>query len=63
LALLIPSNLFAATSLRQLAKMGGSVGFDAAFGTECSELANEIDRAAAQYGKYHLGDGTAVWGL
>ena len=58
---LIPSNLFAATSLRQLAKMGGSVGFDAAFGTECSGLADEIEGAAKQYGTHQLDDGTEVW--
>ena len=61
LPFLIPSNLFAAKSLRQLAEMGASVGFDAAFRTECSDLADEIGMAAAQYGKHHLPDGTVVW--
>jgi len=57
---LIPSNLFAVTSLGQLAEMGSSVGFDAAFCTECSDLAIEIDTAAKQYGKHQLRDGRGI---
>ncbi len=60
LPFLIPSNLFAAISLRQLAEMSG-LGFDAAFRTECSDLADEVGTAAAQYGKHRLPDGTIVW--
>ena len=60
LPFLIPSNLFAAVSLRQLAEMSG-LGFDATFRAECSDLANEIGTAAAQYGKHRLPDGTIVW--
>lgn len=60
LPFLIPSNLFAAVSLRQLAEMSG-LGFDAAFRTECSDLADEIGTAAAQYGKHRLPNGTIVW--
>jgi len=60
LPFLIPSNLFAATSLRQLAAMGGSVGLDGVFCDECSALADEIDAAAAQYGKCQR-NGTTVW--
>lgn len=58
---LIPSNLFAVTSLRQLNEMGGRVGFDVAFCKECSDLADEIDKAARQYGTHKLEDGTLVW--
>ncbi|ESQ94613.1 hypothetical protein ABENE_00540 [Asticcacaulis benevestitus DSM 16100 = ATCC BAA-896] len=61
LPFLIPSNLFAARSLRHLAEMGASVGFDAAFRSECSNLADEIGMAAAQYGKHRMPDGTVVW--
>jgi meiotically up-regulated gene 157 (Mug157) protein len=60
LPFLIPSNLFAAVSLRQLAEMSG-LGFDATFRAECSDLADEIGTAAAQYGKHRLPDGTIVW--
>jgi uncharacterized protein len=58
---LIPSNLFAVASLRQLAEMGGRVGLDDAFRTECLDLAEEVDSAVAQYGKHRLPDGTLVW--
>ena len=60
LPFLIPSNLFAAVSLRQLAEMSG-LGFDTTFRAECSDLADEIGTAAAQYGKHRLPDGTIVW--
>jgi len=60
LPFLIPSNLFAAVSLRQLAEMS-ALGFDATFRAGCSDLANEIGTAAAQYGKHRLPDGTIVW--
>ena len=60
LPFLIPSNLFAAVSLRQLAEMSG-LGFDASFRAECTELADEIGTAAAQYGKHRMPDGTIVW--
>ena len=60
LPFLIPSNLFAAVSLRQLAEMSG-LGFDAAFRAECTDLADEIGTAAAQYGKHRMPDGTIVW--
>ena len=60
LPFLIPCNLFAAVSLRQLAEMSG-LGFDVGFRAECSGLADEIGTAAAQYGKHRLPDGTIVW--
>jgi meiotically up-regulated gene 157 (Mug157) protein len=60
LPFLIPSNLFAAVSLRQLAEMA-SLGFDAGLRAECADLADEIGTAAAQYGKHRLPDGTIVW--
>ncbi|MCR6660391.1 MAG: glycoside hydrolase family 125 protein [Asticcacaulis sp.] len=37
------------------------LGFDAAFRTTCTDLADEIGTAAAQYGKHRLPDGTMVW--
>ena len=47
---LIPSNMFAVVSLRQLAKIENSVYKNAAFADECIELANEVDAAINKYG-------------
>ena len=46
---LVPSNLFAVTSLRQLAQLSRAVTRDAAFAAECEALAAEVERALAQY--------------
>ncbi|ESQ82179.1 hypothetical protein AEAC466_18760 [Asticcacaulis sp. AC466] len=61
LPFLIPSNLFAAVSLRHLAEMAGPLGFDSGFRAECTGLAEEIGTALAQYGRHRLPDGTIVW--
>jgi uncharacterized protein len=58
---LIPSNLFAVTSLRQLAEMGGKVGFEDAFCKKCSNLANVVEGAAQEHGKHKLPGGAVVW--
>ena len=47
---LISSNLFAVVSLRQLAEICSKTGLDAAFATECSALADEVNNAIQQYG-------------
>ena len=47
---LIPSNMFAVVSLRQLAEIENSVYKNAAFADECIELANEVDAAINKYG-------------
>lgn len=46
---LIPSNLFAVTSLRQLAEISGKVTGDIAFARKCEELANEVEEAVKKY--------------
>jgi meiotically up-regulated gene 157 (Mug157) protein len=46
---LIPSNLFAIVSLRQLAEMQVKLFSNAVFARECESLANEIESAVLQY--------------
>ena len=46
---LIPSNLFAVTSLRQLAEISRKVTGDTAFARQCEELANEVEEAVREY--------------
>ncbi|MDR1054396.1 MAG: glycoside hydrolase family 125 protein [Prevotellaceae bacterium] len=50
---LIPSNLFAVVSLRQLAEIHISVIGDNAFASKCTALANEIEAAVNNYGIVH----------
>jgi uncharacterized protein len=47
---LIPSNLFAVTSLRQLAELSSLVTKDEAFAKACSQLAGEVETAIRKYG-------------
>ena len=46
---LIPSNLFAVTSLRQLAEISTKVTNDKAFADKCTTLAKEVDAAIQKY--------------
>jgi meiotically up-regulated gene 157 (Mug157) protein len=46
---LIPSNMFAVVSLRQLAEISETIYKDAAFAKECTALADEVDRAIKAY--------------
>ena len=46
---LIPSNLFAVVSLRQLAEISNEVTGDKQFADECTALANEVEQAIQQY--------------
>lgn len=46
---LIPSNLFAVVSLRQLAEMNKKITGDAAFAAECESLAGEVEQALKKY--------------
>ncbi len=50
LSFLIPSNLFAVQSLRQLAEIYSGELNDKAFAKECSELADEVDAAIRKWG-------------
>lgn len=46
---LVPSNLFAVTSLRQVAEISEKVTRDLSFAKECRELANEVEEAIKKY--------------
>lgn len=47
---LIPSNLFAVQSLKQLNELYTAMNRDLNFAKECIDLANEVDAAVAKYG-------------
>src|SRR5580658_6169707 len=47
---LVPSNLFAVTSLRQLAEMVHAILHDDALANEAKRLADEVELALRQYG-------------
>jgi len=47
---LIPSNLFAVVSLRQLAEISAEITGDNAFATECKAIADEVEKAIEEYG-------------
>lgn len=47
---LIPSNLFAVESLRQLAEISLEVTHDGAFAEQCAALADEVEQAVQKYG-------------
>jgi meiotically up-regulated gene 157 (Mug157) protein len=47
---LIPSNLFAVVSLRQLAEMSEAISGDVSFAADCRALAAEVEQALQAYG-------------
>lgn len=57
---LVPSNLFAVTSLRQLAAMANEVLKDAALAGEAESLASEVEAALKQYAVVKTEQGT-MW--
>ncbi len=57
---LVPSNLFAVTSLRQLAEMSHAVLHDDALAGEATALAGEVERALQQYALASTFEGT-IW--
>ena len=60
LPFLIPSNLFAAVSLRQLARMADAIAHDTTLATDADSLAREVQAAARRFGVIGVG-GSAVW--
>ena len=57
-AFLVPSNLFAVVSPRQLAALWAALRLDAAFAAECTALAQEVEAAARRYAQAeHLAHG------
>ena len=59
--LFIPANLFAVTSLRQLATMADKLANDSALANECIALANEVDAALEQYGQIDTKTHGRIW--
>jgi len=57
---LVPANLFAVTSLRQVAEMADSVLHDSALAQDASSLAGEVETALRQYGLAETPQGT-IW--
>jgi len=60
LPFLVPSNLFAVTSLRQLAEMANGILHDAAMANEASALAGEVETGLRQYAQAKTPEG-AIW--
>lgn len=58
---LIPSNLFAAASLRQLATLATEVLNDASFAADCATFADEVTAALQAHGLTRDADGQSVW--
>lgn len=59
--LLVPANLFAVASLRQLATMSVALHRDAAFAGQCRALADEVEAATHRYGQMRDADGQPFW--
>lgn len=57
---LVPSNLFAVTSMRQLAEMAHSILHDDALANNASSLANEVERALREHAVISTPEGT-IW--
>jgi uncharacterized protein len=58
---LIPSNLFAVATLRELAILAQQVRGDSALASDALALADEVEKALARYGTMRLGNGREVW--
>jgi meiotically up-regulated gene 157 (Mug157) protein len=60
LSFLVPANLFAVTSLRQLAEMSNAILQDTMMANEASCLAGEVQAALSQYALIDTASGT-IW--
>lgn len=58
---LVPSNLFAVTSLHQLAEMANSILHDTALAGAATSLADEVLRAAKEHAVVSAPDGSRIW--
>jgi meiotically up-regulated gene 157 (Mug157) protein len=58
---LIPSNLFAVTTLRELAVVASEARHDTALAADATALANEVEAALVAHGRMRLRDGSEVW--
>jgi meiotically up-regulated gene 157 (Mug157) protein len=59
--LFIPGNLFAVSTLRELATLVVAVHDDRAFAAECRALADEVEHALLAYGVMHDEQGHEIW--
>ncbi len=59
--MLIPSNLFAMTALRELATVAQETGNDGGIVRDATQLALEIESALRRFGTMRLRDGREVW--
>ena len=59
--LFVPGNAFAVVSLRQLAAMARALFADEPFVGDCEALADEVEKALAQYASMHDAQGRAFW--
>jgi uncharacterized protein len=59
--LFVPANLFAVTSLRQLASMAAHVVDDQKLAAEAEALAAEVERALEQHGRVHQARFGEIW--
>ena len=59
--LFVPANLFAVTSLRQLAQMSRGIHHDEAFASECTALADEVEQAVHRDGRMRDEQGQEHW--
>jgi len=57
---LVPANLFAVTSLRQLSEMAGAILHDTSLAQDASSLADEVERALRQHAVVSTPEG-AIW--
>lgn len=57
---LVPANLFAVTSLRQLAEMANSIVHDSALAQDASSLSDEVEAALRQHAVANTPEGT-IW--
>lgn len=59
--LFIPGNLFAVSSLRQLAQLSIALHDDRTFAGECTALADEVEQALQKFGVMRDGQGNEIW--
>lgn len=57
----IPGNLFAVSSLRQLARLSIALHDDRTFAGECTALADEVEQALQEFGVMHDEQGNEIW--
>ncbi|WP_033922179.1 glycoside hydrolase family 125 protein [Sphingomonas sp. 37zxx] len=60
-SLFVPANLFAVTTLRELAAIAIGARGDAALASDAAALADEVERATTEHGRMRLADGSDVW--